>query len=217
MVSSEAFKDLTKTSQASALLASVGVGPDLTKVKTSRKMRAGKGKMRGRRFRQRRGPLVVYDPKTDGNVVNAFRNLPGVETSSIYALNLLHLAPGTHLGRLVVWTSAAFAALDDLYGSTTTPSKLKKDYLLPSNMVANADLSRLINSSEVQAVVRPKGVARGKRPHTQKKNPLRNRQILLRLNPYAAAFSKGKLGQIKSNDGKPDRISSASQDVLMTE
>ena len=217
VVSSEAFRGLAKTSQASALLTSIGVGPDLTKVKSSRKMRAGKGKMRRHRFRQRRGPLIVYNPKIDGSIDSAFRNLPGVETSSIYALNLLQLAPGSHLGRLVVWTSAAFAALDDLYGSTTTPSKLKKDYLLPSNLVANADLSRLINSSEVQAVVRPKGEARGKRPHTQKKNPLRNRQILLRLNPYAAAFSQRNLGQEKHSDGRTRETNSAFQGVLMTE
>lgn len=40
-------------------------------------MRAGKGKMRGRRFRQRRGPLVIYDQ--DDGITKAFRNIPGVE------------------------------------------------------------------------------------------------------------------------------------------
>lgn len=153
--------------------------------------------MRGRRYRQRRGPLVVYNPDTDGKeLVKAFRNIPGVETSSVFALNLLQLAPGGHLGRFIVWTSSAFAALDEIYGSTTTPSALKKDFLLPSNVVSNADITRLINSSEVQSVLRePKGYASTKRTGVQKKNPLRNKQVLLRLNPYAGAFSKEKLGQ----------------------
>ena len=190
---------LVKTSAAVKLLDTIGAGEDLAKVKASRKLRAGKGKMRGRRHRQRRGPLIVYNPETDGKeLVYAFRNIPGVETSSVFNLNLLQLAPGGHLGRFIVWTSSAFKALDEIYGSTTTPSALKKDFLLPSNVVANADIARLINSSEVQAVVRaPKGEARTKRVNVQKKNPLRNKQVLLRLNPYAKAFSQEKLGQQK--------------------
>ncbi len=218
VVDSSAFASaaVTKTAAALRLLKAVGAGPDVEKVTKSRKLRAGKGKGRGRRYRQRRGPLVVYNPDEDGKeLVRAFRNIPGVETSSVYALNLLQLAPGGHLGRFIVWTSAAFAALDRLYGSTTTPSALKKDFLLPSNVVSNADLSRLINSAEVQAVVRPaKGGALTKRASVQKKNPLKNRQVLLRLNPYAKAFSANKLGQQKVEQGKPDRAKEVFTKIL---
>ena len=221
VISSKAFEGaaIAKTSAAVALLKAVGAGPDLTKVKASRKLRAGKGKMRGRRHRQRRGPLVIHDPEADGKeLVRAFRNIPGVETSSVYALNLLQLAPGGHPGRFIIWTSAAFAALDKLYGSTTTPSALKKDFLLPSNIVANADISRLINSSEVQAVVRPvKGGATTKRTSVQKKNALKNKQIMLRLNPYAAAFAKEKLGQLKIKEGKPEASGAEFEGHLMQE
>jgi large subunit ribosomal protein L4e len=219
VISSSAFTDakITKTSAALALLKTVGAGPDVAKVRTSRKLRAGKGKLRGRRHRQRRGPLIVYNPDEDGKeLVRAFRNIPGVETSSVFAMNLLQLAPGGHLGRFIVWTSSAFAALDTIYGSTTSPSGLKKDFLLPSNIVSNADISRLINSSEVQAVVRPaKGDAKTKRAGVQKKNPLKNRQVLLRLNPYAKAFSEKKLGQEKvGGDEKPDRAAELFSKVL---
>ena len=194
----------------------MGAGPDINKVRASRKVRAGKGKLRGRRHRQRRGPLIVYNPETDGKeLVRAFRNIPGVETSSVFALNLLQLAPGGHLGRFIVWTSAAFAALDIIYGSTTTPSALKKDFLLPSNLVSNADITRLINSSEVQAVVRSaKGGAHTKRAGVQKKNPLRNKQVLLRLNPYAKAFSENKLSSEKKEDKKPERAAESFAKVL---
>ena len=202
---------LGKTTGALALLKAVGAGPDVEKVKASRKLRAGKGKMRGRRIRQRRGPLVVYEPETDGTeLIKGFRNVTGVETCSVWALNLLQLAPGGHLGRFVVWTSAAFAALDKIYGSTTDPSPLKKGFLLPSNVVTNADLTRLINSSEIQSVVRgPKGTALTKRAGVQKKNPLKNRQVMLRLNPYYATFVKDKLGQTKVKSGKPERAPEA--------
>ncbi|KAK4501578.1 hypothetical protein PRZ48_007387 [Zasmidium cellare] len=203
VVSSSAFGGaIKKTSAAVALLNAVGAGPELEKVKNSRKLRAGKGKLRGRRHQQRRGPLVIYEPEKDGKeLVRAFRNIPGVETSPVYALNLLQLAPGGHLGRFIIWTSAAFAALDTVYGSTTEPSELKKDFLLPSNVVAQPDIAKLINSSEVQSVLRPvKGGAITKRSHVQKKNPLHNKQVLLRLNPYAKAYSKEGLGHVKANE-----------------
>lgn len=207
VISSTAFGDaaIKKTSAAIALLKTVGAGPDLDKVKDSRKLRAGKGKLRGRRHQQRRGPLVVYEPEKDGKeLVRAFRNVPGVETCPVYALNLLQLAPGGHLGRFIIWTSAAFGALDAVYGSTTEPSELKRDFLLPSNSVSQPDIAKLINSSEVQSVLRPvKGGAITKRGVVQKKNPLRNRQILLRLNPYAAAYRKEGLGHLKVEGEKP--------------
>ena len=187
----------------------IGAGPDIEKVKKSKKLRAGKGKMRGRRYRQRRGPLIIYNPDSDSkDIAYAFRNIAGVETCSVYALNLLQLAPGGHLGRFVIWTSAAFEALDKVYGSTNEPSALKKDFLLPSTTVSQPDITKLINSSEIQSVLRPvKGGAITKRPYTQKKNPLVNRQILLRLNPYASAYSKQKLGQQKVDGDEPKPVS----------
>jgi large subunit ribosomal protein L4e len=188
-------------------------------VQKSRKLRAGKGKLRGRRHRQRRGPLVVYNPDKDGKeLVKAFRNIPGVDTSSVYSLNLLQLAPGGHLGRFVIWTSNAFSALDEVYGSVTEASALKKDFLLPQNLVSNADVTRLINSTEIQSVLKePKGYATTKRTAVQKKNPLRNRQVLLRLNPYAAQYSKEKLGQQSlKEDGKPAKPADLFLETLHT-
>merc|ERR1712230_152620 len=184
VINSEVFAAgaIARTSSAVGLLKSVGASADVAKVKNSRKLRAGKGKLRGRRHRQRRGPLVVYDPEVDGKELSlAFRNISGVETSSVFALNLLQLAPGGHLGRFIIWTSAAFKALDTIYGSTTTPSDLK---------------------SVIRAAI---GQARTKRAGVQKKNPLHNKQVLLRLNPYAAGYSKDKIGTKGLDAGKPER------------
>jgi large subunit ribosomal protein L4e len=209
VINSEVFAGgaIARTSAAVGLLKSVGASADVDKVKASRKLRAGKGKLRGRRHRQRRGPLVIYDPEVDGKELSrAFRNIAGVETCTVFSLNLLQLAPGGHLGRFIIWTSAAFKALDTIYGSTTTPSALKKDFLLPSPVVHQADVSRLINSSEIQSVIRAAvGEARTKRAGVQKKNPLHNKQVLLRLNPYAAGYSKDKIGTKGLDAGKPER------------
>jgi large subunit ribosomal protein L4e len=208
VVNSEIFANagVAKTSSALKLLESVGAGADVSKVKASRKLRAGKGKLRGRRHRQRRGPLVVFDPEVDGKeLAYAFRNIAGVETCSVRALNLLQLAPGGHMGRFVIWTSASFKALDSIFSA-------------PTAQVAQADIGRLINSSEIQTVIRAaKGDARTKRAGVQKKNPLQNKQVLLRLNPYAAAYSKEKIGTQGVEHSKPAGPSEVFSKTLMTE
>jgi large subunit ribosomal protein L4e len=88
--------------------------PDIFRVKESRKVRAGKGKMRGRKMKQAVGPLLVI-AKNEG-VAEAARNLPGVDIASVDNLNVELLAPGTHPGRLTVWTSSAFEKVDKLFG-----------------------------------------------------------------------------------------------------
>lgn len=73
-------------------------------------IRAGKGKLRGRRYKKAKGPLIIYS--TDNGLVRAASNIPGVETVSARELGVLHLAPGAMPGRLVVWTKTALAAVD---------------------------------------------------------------------------------------------------------
>ncbi|KAK9380810.1 60S ribosomal protein uL4 [Kockiozyma suomiensis] len=188
LVIANEVESLTKTKDAVAVLKAVGAHRDVIKVIKSRKLRAGKGKLRGRRYTQRRGPLVVYG--TEGaSLVKAFRNIPGVETAHVSTLSVLQLAPGGHLGRFVIWTESAFELLDNIWGSESTPSA-KSSYTLPSNIVYNADITRLINSAEIQAVVKPSGDKTTKRTNVQKKNPLKNKQVLLRLNPYAKTFKQ---------------------------
>jgi large subunit ribosomal protein L4e len=57
----------------------------------------------------------------------------------------------------------------------------------------NPDVTRLINSDEIQSVVRPAKSKISKRPWTQKKNPLVNKAILFRLNPYAKTLRRQEL------------------------
>merc|ERR1712137_272572 len=104
------------------MLKQAGCTEELQRVLDSKKVRAGKGKMRNRRYVMRRGPLVVYNE--DNGIVRAMRNIPGVETASVDRLNLLKLAPGGNFGRFVIWTEGAFAKLNELYAA-------KKGYSLP--------------------------------------------------------------------------------------
>jgi len=165
--------------------------------------------MRNRRHRQRLGPLIIHD-SADAGLVRSFRNIPGVETANVNSLNLLQLAPGGHLGRFVIWSEGAFKKLDYLYGKEQgVVSEAKSNYVLPWNVIGQADIGRVINSDEVQTVLKAKGSKVTKRQRVLKKNPLRNRQVLLRLNPYAKAYK----AQAKI-DGKKEK--SASKEGFLT-
>jgi len=194
---------VTKTKEAVALLASLNANDDVERVKASRGIRGGKGKSRNRRYVQRRGPLVVHDGKPTDAALRAFRNIPGVDLCSVRRLNLLQLAPGGHLGRFVIWTEGAFKALDSVFGTRATASQQKKGYRPPRAIMTNADLQRIINSSEVQSVLRPKKPLR--KFNTLKKNPLRNFGALVKLNPYALTQRRRAL--LAAQKGKTARKS----------
>ncbi|KAF7061505.1 hypothetical protein CFC21_068195 [Triticum aestivum] len=163
------------------VLKQLGAYADAEKAKLSVGIRPGKGKMRNRRYINRKGPLIVYG--TEGSkIVKAFRNLPGVDVANVERLNLLDLAPGGHLGRFVIWTESAFKKLDEVYGSFEASSSKKKGFVLPRPKMTNADLGRLINSDEVQSVVKP--INKEVKRREARKNPLKNAAAVLKLNPY---------------------------------
>merc|ERR1711990_873567 len=185
LVVDSAAEAIDQTKKAMKVLEAIGASDDVEKSKASRQIRSGKGKMRNRRYVQRRGPLVVYSE--DNGIKNAFRNIPGVELCDVPRLNLLQLAPGGHLGRFVVFTEEALSKLDGLYGGKNgAVSTEKKGYRVPRSMMTNSDITRVINSDEVQATVRP-----AKKSETAastkriKKNPLKNLGTMIKLNPYA--------------------------------
>jgi len=190
LVINNSVESISKTKEAINVLKRIKALADVQKVKRSKKLRAGQGKLRNRRFTQRRGPLIVY--KRDNGIVRAFRNIPGVELLPVRSLNLLQLAPGGHLGRFIIWTKGAFEQLNKLYGTEKTGSKTKKGYNLPKSLMANADLQRIVNSDEIQNAVRPAKSRRTRSAH-RKKNPLTNLGVLLKLNPYAKTLRRRTL------------------------
>jgi len=182
LVISDKVEEYKKTKEAVGLLRRLKAWPDIEKVYSSKRFRAGKGKMRNRRRIQRRGPLVIYNQ--DNGICRAFRNIPGITLLNVSRLNLLKIAPGGHVGRFCIWTESAFKKLDAIYGSWRKQSKEKNNYNLPMPKMTNSDLSRLLKSEEIQGALRPpkKDIKR----RILKKNPLKNIRTMLRLNPYAA-------------------------------
>lgn len=187
LVIADQIQSLLKTKSAIKFLQAVNAYDDVEKVKDSRNLRAGKGKMRNRRYRQRRGPLVCY--AEDNGITKAFRNVPGVELISVHALNLLQLAPGGHLGRFIIWTQSAFSKLDQIFGTFNQASLVKKEYFLPTSVISNPDIARIISSDEIQSVIRP-AYPKLTASKVQKKNPLKNQKAMNKLNPYAPILKK---------------------------
>uniref|UniRef100_A0A6N2LAR6 Large ribosomal subunit protein uL4 C-terminal domain-containing protein n=1 Tax=Salix viminalis TaxID=40686 RepID=A0A6N2LAR6_SALVM len=195
LVISDSAESIEKTSTAIKVLKEIGQG-----------LSSDPGKMRNRRYISRKGPLVVYG--TEGaKLVKAFRNIPGVEVANVERLNLLKLAPGGHLGRFVIWTKSAIEKLDSIYGSFEKCSEKKKGYVLPRSKMVNADLARIINSDEVQSVVKP--IKKEIKRASLKKNPLKNLNVMLKLNPYAKTARRMALlaeaERVKSKKEKLDK------------
>jgi large subunit ribosomal protein L4e len=110
VVIEDAFEKLERTSDVIAALQAAGVYPDIERSRASRKVRPGRGKIRGRHYKQRKSLLIV----TKGEPLRAARNLAGVDAVTVSELNAEHLAPGTHAGRLTVWTAGAVKQLGEL-------------------------------------------------------------------------------------------------------
>merc|ERR1711953_713846 len=75
----------------------------------------------------------------------------------------------------------AFKKLSEMYGTLKSGAPMKKGYTLPRAMMENADVARIINSDEVQSVLRPKLEA--PKAHAPKKNALKNKALMEKLNP----------------------------------
>merc|ERR1711922_12905 len=131
LVVADSVQGFTRTKQAVEFLRRNKAWADVAKVYATRRMRAGKGKLRNRRHVQKLGPLVIYDQ--DQGVTKAGRNLPQPK-------------------------------------------------------MANTDLSALLKSEAIRAVLRApnRKVSRA----VVRTNPLKNIRSMLQLNPYAAVVKK---------------------------
>lgn len=105
----DGFEGLKKTKEVIGALKGLKVLEDVEYAKNGRRLRAGKGKKRGRKYKQKKSLLIVT--AKDGGIYKAARNLSGVDVCSLKKLNVDLLAPGTKAGRLVVWSESALKEL----------------------------------------------------------------------------------------------------------
>lgn len=102
---SDDFEKIAKTREVMAAFAKLSFGEELERA-DQKKVRAGKGKLRGRKYKRRVGPLVVVS-SDEAQIVKSARNIPGVNVATVDELNADILAPGTHAGRAALFTESA--------------------------------------------------------------------------------------------------------------
>ncbi|MEK6951008.1 MAG: 50S ribosomal protein L4 [Nanoarchaeota archaeon] len=104
-----AVEEIKKTPEMEKILAALGFDAELERA-AQKKVRAGKGKMRGRRYNKKKGPLIVVSKEC--SLMQAAGNIPGVDIVPVRALNAAVLAPGTFPGRITLWTESAIMELE---------------------------------------------------------------------------------------------------------
>jgi large subunit ribosomal protein L4e len=108
------IQEIKKTKEIVEFLKKVGLEKELERVK-EKKIRAGKGKMRGRKYKKKVGILFVV--AEDKGIGKAVKNLSGCEVINFKDLSVEHLAPGGKAGRLTIFTKSAILKLGEKYGS----------------------------------------------------------------------------------------------------
>jgi large subunit ribosomal protein L4e len=109
----DSVQSISKTREVKELFVNLGVWPDVERA-DRKKIRAGRGKTRGRKRKVGKGPMIVV--AEDLGIGKAAANLPGVDITRVEDLNADLLAPGAHPGRLVIWTKSALTSLDEVWG-----------------------------------------------------------------------------------------------------
>ena len=104
------FEKLTKTEEVEKIFSALGLDKELERV-SEKKIRPGKGKLRGRKYKNKVGPLVVVSGPCE--LQKAARNLPGVDIRSVKSINAELLAPGADCGRLTLWTKSAIEKIKE--------------------------------------------------------------------------------------------------------
>ena len=112
IVVEDALNEVKATSEVIEILEKIGVGYDLDRAKDGRKIRAGRGTMRNRKYRTPVSVLIVVaDDERNAPIFKSAANIPGVTVEEIKTLNTSILAPGGDAGRLTVYTKAAIDAI----------------------------------------------------------------------------------------------------------
>ncbi len=103
------FEDISKTKDAFKVLGLIGIMPELDRCK-QKKVRAGRGKLRGRKYKRKVGALIVVSKKC--NLEKSAANIPGCRVVDVKKLNAALLAPGAVPGRLTFFTDKSLEVME---------------------------------------------------------------------------------------------------------
>ena len=106
---SSSIEKTSKTTEFEKFLQELGFGEEL-KRSLVKKVRAGIGKLRGRKYKRKKSLLIVVSE--DCALSKAGNNLSGIDVVPVNSLNAELLAPGTMPGRAVLWTEKAIETIE---------------------------------------------------------------------------------------------------------
>jgi large subunit ribosomal protein L4e len=104
------IEKIKKTAEVEKLLDTLGLGEELERV-SEKKVRAGRGKRRGRVYKKKVGPLFIVSKKCE--LSKSAKNIAGADVSLVKDINTELLAPGTKPGRLTIWSEDAIKLLGE--------------------------------------------------------------------------------------------------------
>jgi len=113
LIVEDKLETLKTTADSKKALEKLKVWEDVLRAK-EKKIRAGRGKMRGRKYKGKKSLIIVV--AKDEGISRAARNLPGVDVVEAGKLGVEDLAPGTHCGRLALYTKRAVSVLAERLG-----------------------------------------------------------------------------------------------------
>ncbi len=102
------IEQASKAKDVVAILNKFGFGKELERGAV-KKIRAGRGKSRGRPYKKKKSLLIVVG--NDCQLVRAAPNIPGVDVVKVNELNAETLAPGAMPGRVTLWSESALDRL----------------------------------------------------------------------------------------------------------
>jgi large subunit ribosomal protein L4e len=108
IVIEDGFENIKKTKEVAEILEKIGINSDILRSANGKHVRAGKGKMRGRRYRVPKSLLIV---SLKEELKKSSENLSGVDITKPHQLNIELLAPGGIAGRLTIITKSALIKL----------------------------------------------------------------------------------------------------------
>jgi len=108
LIVDDAVQSIKKTKDVENLLSSLKLDDELKRIGV-RKVRPGKGKMRSRKYKIKKGPLIVVNE--DKGIGKACKNVPGVDSSLVKHVTVEDLAPGALPGRLTIWSKSSIEKL----------------------------------------------------------------------------------------------------------
>jgi large subunit ribosomal protein L4e len=103
------MEQLTKTKEIEGFLGKLNLQEELRR-SAIKKIRAGLGKLRGRKYQKKKGILVVVG--TVCPLLKAAQNIPGTDVVKVNQLNAHLLAPGCQPGRITLFTENAIDVME---------------------------------------------------------------------------------------------------------